>query len=215
MADFDWQRRRLITQLERQGIVRSPAVRDALMRVPRHLFVPDEVRQNAYEDCPLPVGLGQTISAPHMVALMTESLDVKPGQNVLEVGCGSGYQAAVLSVLLNGEGSLVTVERIPELADLARKRLADLGYGNVKVVVGDGSLGWPSDAPFDRVLVTAGAPGVPVALVSQLKVGGMLLVPVGGRGFQELFLVEKSGAGVSRRSLGGVVFVPLVGEDGW
>jgi len=188
----------------------SPAVMEAMGRVPREEFVPAEVADRAYDNRPLPIGQGQTISQPFIVALMTDLLDPEPEDRVLEVGTGCGYQAAVLAGLV---GEVWSIETIPELGNAAAQRLARLGYGNVHVRIGDGSQGWPEEAPFDGILVTAGAGGVPDALVEQLAPGGRLVIPVGGGGMgQDLRVVSKDAGGeVSGRSVLPVAFVPLTG----
>ena len=185
----------------------DPRVLDALRRTPRHLFVPAEVREAAYTDSPLPIGHGATISQPFIVAVMTHVAQPEPGDVVLEVGTGTGYQAAVLSPLVR---QVYTVEIVAPLASSAADRLKRLGYGNVTVRAGDGYAGWPAHAPFDAILVTAGATHVPEPLVRQLKPGGRMVIPVGPRGDQRLTLVEKDARGrVSRRTLFKVRFVPL------
>ena len=191
----------------------DPHVLDALRAVPRHLFVPEEMRARAYQNRPLPIGHEQTISQPYIVALMTHQLEVEPGHRVLEIGTGSGYQAAVLAELA---GSVRSIEIVEPLARTAAARLAGLGYTNVTVRAGDGYSGWPDQAPFDRIIVTAAAPHVPQPLVDQLKAGGRMVIPVTRRrGGEELMLVTKDGAGkVRRRALLPVRFVPLVREAG-
>jgi len=179
----------------------------AIKAVPRHLFVPQEYRGQAYEDMPLPIGHGQTISQPYIVALMTQALRLTPESRVLEIGTGSGYQAAVLASITSHVWS---VETLAELALAARERLHGLGY-RVEVRVGDGRLGWPEHAPYDAIIVTAAAPTVPPMLVSQLADGGRLVIPVGeGRWGQALWLIEKSGDKLSRKILAEVCFVPLI-----
>ncbi len=212
--DFDSKQKRLIHQLVSEGYIHTPPVVEAMSRVPRHLFVPPHIMESAYEDHPLPIGSDQTISAPHMVGIMTEALDVRRDSRVLEVGAGSGYQAAVLAEIAR-DGLIYSVERIPELVLLSIRNLRRCGYSNVSVVQGDGTLGYPKEAPYDRIIVTAGSPKVPDALVGQLAECGSLLIPVGGRFCQELLRVEKKGGGVVVSNLGGCVFVPLVGDDGW
>lgn len=189
--------------------VLSERVLGALRAVPRHHFVPVERREWAYADMPLPIGLGQTISQPFIVALMTELLELKPDAVVLEIGTGSGYQAAVLAQLAR---QVYSVERIPELAEAARRRLRELGYANVEVLAADGSQGWEEHAPFDSIMVTAAAEEVPPALVRQLKPGGRLVIPVGAQyRSQDLRLLHKDERGVVKsRSVLPVVFVPLI-----
>ena len=198
-------------QLRGRGI-RDENVLAVMAQVPRELFVPAETLSRAYLDGALQIAAGQTISQPYMVAQMTELLELRPGMRVLEVGTGSGYGAAVLAGL---GASVISVERHPELAEAARSHLASLGWGDVRVVVGDGSLGWPADAPFDGIVVTAAAPRIPAALPAQLPDGGRLVVPVGMRGRQELMLVVRRGDSFEERTCGPCVFVPLIGEGGF
>lgn len=191
----------------------NESVLAAMRSIPRELFVPSQLQDRAYEDLPLPIGSGQTISAPHMVAIMCDLLDVRPGMKILEVGGGSGYHAAVLAVLAGPEGQVYSVERKPDLAAAARKNLQAAGIEGVTVVEGDGSLGLAEYAPFDRISVAASAPRIPDPLTEQLRVGGKLILPVGG-GSQELILVtRKNGLLVEEKM--GVVFVPLIGKEGF
>ncbi|WP_457591775.1 protein-L-isoaspartate O-methyltransferase [Geoglobus sp.] len=214
MDEYFEKRRRLVEKLKAElGI--SEGVAKAMLEVPRHLFVPPHLRREAYNDYPLPIGYGQTISAPHMVAIMCDLLDLKGGERVLEVGTGTGYHAAVVSRMVGESGLVVTVERIPELAEKARKIYESLGYDNIKVVVGDGSVGYEELAPYDRIYVTASAPKIPVKLLAQLKNGGRMVIPVGDF-VQYLYVVDKDEYGqVHRRNWGAVRFVPLVGEEGF
>jgi protein-L-isoaspartate(D-aspartate) O-methyltransferase len=198
-------------QIEGRGI-RDPRVLQAMHDVPRHLFVPSERRHLAYVDGPLPIGGGQTISQPYIVALMTELLELSGDERVLEVGTGSGYQAAVLSKLAE---KIYSLERIPELAEQARVRLSDLGSSNVEVHVGDGSEGLPDHAPFDGILVTAAAPRVPEALKEQLADGGVLVLPVGSRAGQILERWRREGDLYRAEKIAPVAFVPLIGSQGW
>jgi protein-L-isoaspartate(D-aspartate) O-methyltransferase len=191
----------------------SERVLQAMEMVPREQFVPDDVRGFAYEDTPLHLGHGQTISAPSMVAIMCDVLDVRDGDKVLDVGTGWGYHAAILSILA-GPGVIYSMERIPELAERARKNLGDLGFDNVKVITGDGSEGLPEFAPYDRINVAAAAPKIPDTLAEQLADGGRMVVPV-GRYLQELILVVKNNGRIETFEKGGVAFVPLVGKAGF
>lgn len=208
------ERRRMVAGLRERGMALSEKVEQAMLKVPRHLFVPEELRPKAYRDTPLPIGAGQTISAPHMVAIMAMALDLTEGQKVLEIGAGSGYNAAVMAELVGPKGKVVTVERHPDLAEKAAQVLRDTGHMNVQVVVGDGSLGYPPEAPYDRICVTCGAPRVPRPLLEQLKEEGVMVIPVGGLDHQSLLRVRKRGGGTITEQLGSVVFVPLVGEEG-
>lgn len=194
--------------------VGSPVIR-AMSEVRRELFVPESLRSRAYDDTPLSIGLNQTISAPHMVAIMCEILDLQPGMKVLEVGAGSGYHAAVMAEMVGPEGHVYTIERLHELAELAQSNLSRSGIENATVVEADGSLGLPSRAPFDRISVAATAPRIPEALKRQLGIGGKMVLPV-GRESQELYLVvRESGDGFSVHRKMGVVFVPLIGKEGF
>lgn len=189
--------------------VRDLRVLGAMGKLPRHLFLPREDQRQGYEDRPVPIGFGQTISQPYIVAYMTEQLQLQPGLKVLEVGTGSGYQAALLAEM----GACVfSVERIAELAEDARRRLRELGFGGIEIRVGDGSKGWPEQAPFERILVAACAPAVPEALVQQLAPGGRMVLPVGEMLSQSLTRVERRPGGIHTEVLCGCVFVPLVGE---
>jgi protein-L-isoaspartate(D-aspartate) O-methyltransferase len=194
-------------QIKAQGIDSAPVL-DAMRRVPRHLFVPPALQTRAYEDTPLPIGLGQTISQPFIVAYMTEALRIMPEHKVLEIGTGSGYQAAVLAELAR---EVYTIEIVPELADRARRTLADAGYRNVHVRTGNGYLGWPEQAPFPRIIVTAAPAEIPQALIDQLAVGGTMVLPV-GTVFQEIRIVTKDARGVAQKSTIPVRFVPMVGK---
>ncbi|ALU11844.1 protein-L-isoaspartate O-methyltransferase [Ignicoccus islandicus DSM 13165] len=202
----------LIEKLIREGYIRRKEVAEAMLKVPREEFVPEELRPYAYEDRPLPIGRGQTISAPHMVAYMIEAAGVKRGDKVLEIGTGSGYNAAVLAEIVGPEGKVYTIERIRELAEKAKERLEKLGYGNrVKVFVGDGSKGLPQFAPFDKIIVTAAAKEIPMELVEQLKPGGVMVIPVEDWGGQVLLRVIKGKDGkVIVERLLPVMFVPLL-----
>jgi protein-L-isoaspartate(D-aspartate) O-methyltransferase len=201
------------TQLAARGI-QDPAVLRAMGQVPREAFVPDDLAGYAYADSPLPIGQGQTISQPYIVALMTEALELAPHERVLEIGTGSGYAAAVLSRIAR---QVFTVERHAELARVAEARFRQLGYDNIKVHVGDGTLGWREHAPYEAIVVTAGGPEIPEALLDQLAIDGRLVIPVGAEpNMQQLVRVRRnSEQGYQRENLGSVRFVPLVGEAGW
>ncbi len=209
----EWARDRMVdTQLVPKGIT-DKGVLDAMRKVPRHLFVPEMQRGSAYEDHPLPIGEGQTISQPFMVAIMTQALKLTGRENVLEIGTGSGYQTAILAELA---ARVYSVERVVSLTGSARKILDALGYKNVLVKLSDGTMGWTEYAPYDRILVTAGSPSIPEPLVEQLAPGGILVIPVGGDYGQELIRLTKLEDGSTRREeLGGCVFVKLLGKHGW
>jgi protein-L-isoaspartate(D-aspartate) O-methyltransferase len=198
-------------QLVGRGI-RNRAVLDAFRSVARHEFVPPEYRNEAYSDHPLPIGNGQTISQPYMVATMTEHLALKGGERVLEIGTGSGYQAAILSRIA---GMVYSVERFAGLAAKASSVIRALGYSNFGVKVGDGTLGWEENSPYDGIIVTAGAPRIPDSLIRQLKDGGRLVIPIGGEFSQILTVAEKNGDMVRTTEVCGCVFVPLIGKEGW
>ncbi len=210
---YEEKRKALISHLVRNGYISKPDVVRAMEKVSRHLFVPESMQKYAYEDYPLGVGLGQTISAPHMVGIMVESLDIKKDQKILEIGTGLGYHSAVVSSILGGSGHVYTVERYPELAESAKENLKN--YQNISVIVGDGSKGLKEYAPYDRIFVTCAAPDVPPPLIEQLNDNGKLLIPVGERFMQDLILLEKKGNKISKRNLGGCMFVPLIGEYGF
>ncbi len=205
-------RRRMVEdQITSRGIHEARLL-ESLREVPRHLFVPYENRALAYNDGPLPIGLGQTISQPYIVALMTDLLQLKGHETILEVGTGSGYQAAVLAELVK---QVHTIERHPELAQHAERLLKDLGYSNIQVHIGDGSLGLPELSPFDGILVTAAAPKAPQGLLSQLGEGGRLVIPVGHRYGQVLECWQRSGESYKQEVISPVAFVPLIGEEGF
>ncbi len=199
------------TQIRRRGVA-DARVLAAMGKVPRHRFVPRHLWEQAYGDYPLPIGEDQTISQPYIVALMTEALELKGREKVLELGTGSGYQAAVLAEIAD---RVYTIERLPSLARSAEQVLNALGYQNVQVRVADGTLGWPEEAPFDAILVTAGSPQVPAPLVEQLAMGGRLVIPVGDRYSQTLTKVRRLPEGLKQEYLGGCRFVKLIGKHGW
>jgi protein-L-isoaspartate(D-aspartate) O-methyltransferase len=210
--DFAAQRKAMvINQIETRG-VRDPRVLVAMRAVPRQRFVPAHLAASAYHDSPLPIGMGQTISQPYIVALMSEMLELTGRERVLEIGTGSGYQTAILAQLA---AEVISVERFESLAQKARDRLAELGYDHVRVEVGDGSLGWPEEAPYDAILVTAASPEVPPPLAAQLAEGGRLVLPAGPRRTQQLVRVRRVGGLLERETTISVAFVPLIGEHGW
>lgn len=213
MADMDRLRQMMVErQVIRRG-VGDPRLWDAMRRVPRERFVAEDLRTLAYEDRPLPVEAGQTISQPYIVARMIEAAAIGATDRVLEVGAGSGYAAAIMSCLA---AHVFAIERIAELADLARGRMEALGYGNVSILVGDGTEGWPEEAPFDAILVAAGGPSIPSPLQEQLAIGGRLVMPVGDSGEQKLIcVVRRDAENFEVETLEAVRFVPLIGAHGW
>jgi len=209
-GDWDAARERMVeTQLRGRGI-NDARVLAAMRKVPRHLFVPEPLRAWAYDDSPVPIGLDQTISQPYIVAFMTQALDVRPGHRVLEIGTGSGYQAAVLAELTD---QVYSIEVLAPLAERARATLAGLGYDHVSVRAGNGYFGWPEHAPFDRIIVTAAPPEVPAALVEQLEVGGLMAIPVGTRD-QTLLVLRRTSGGMETLHTLPVRFVPMVSRPG-
>jgi protein-L-isoaspartate(D-aspartate) O-methyltransferase len=208
LRDWDAQRGRMVDEQLRARDIHNGRVLDAMLKVPRHLFVPESQRAGAYIDSALPIGLGQTISQPYIVAFMTQALELEPGHRVLEIGTGSGYQAAVLSLLAK---DVYTIEILVPLAERARKTLADLGYRNIQVRTGNGYLGWPEYAPYDRIMVTAAPDDVPAALVQQLRVGGLMAIPVGTVN-QELRILRLTAAGTETIRTLPVQFVPMTGK---
>ncbi|MCD6108856.1 MAG: protein-L-isoaspartate O-methyltransferase [Thermoplasmata archaeon] len=211
---YNSERARLVKKLKNEGYIKTPLVEKAFLEVPRENFVPYHLKKSAYLDIPLEIGFGQTISAPHMVAIMCEALVLKKGQKVLEIGSGSGYHAAVVSKIIGEKGRVYSVERIKELADIARENIRKTGIKNVEVFVGDGSLGFKRFAPYDRIYVTCAAPDIPKPLIDQLKDPGLLLIPV-GRYYCDLMLLRKENGKISTKNLGGCAFVPLVGKHGF
>jgi protein-L-isoaspartate(D-aspartate) O-methyltransferase len=206
-------RERMVREQLEAREVRDPRVLDAMRRVPRHLFVPEPLREHAYEDRPQPIGDDQTISQPLMVGLMTELLHLWGDEKVLEIGTGSGYQTAILAELAS---EVVSIERIPALAERARSLLEWLGYKNVEIIVADGSEGWPARAPYERILVTAAAPKIPKPLLDQLAPQGRMVIPIGEADMQTLLVVYKDAEGhVTSDGYGPCVFVPLLGAHGW
>jgi len=209
---YEEQRKQMVDEQITARGVRDPRVCAAMRAVPRHEFVPEALRADAYFDKPVRIGGEQTISQPFMVALMTQELHLEPHHRVLEIGTGSGYQAAVLSKLC---AEVYSVERVPALSERAARALEAAGCANCHLRVGDGTQGWPEAAPFDRILVTAGAPRSPASLEEQLEVGGRLLAPIGPRDRQVLTAVDRTADGWVRSQSIGCVFVPLIGREGW
>ncbi len=210
--DFKNMRENMVeSQLVPRGIS-DPSVLEAFGKVERHRFVPEEFMDSSYADHPLPIGSGQTISQPYIVALMTESLRIEAGEKVLEVGTGSGYQTAILAELAS---KVYSVERIPALAERAAEVLKELGYNNIEIAVRDGSMGLAEHAPYDAIMVTASCPGRPETLLKQLADKGRLVAPIGGAFGQILTLFEKRNDRIEPREICGCVFVPLIGKEGW
>jgi protein-L-isoaspartate(D-aspartate) O-methyltransferase len=208
---FGGYRARLVETLRQKG-VRDLAVLHAVAQVPRHLFVPPSVRHNAYEDSALPIGSGQTISQPFIQAKYLETVGLTGKERVLEVGTGSGYQTALISMLAD---TVYTIERVPALSDSARRVLEHAGCRNIQYVVGDGTLGWRPGAPYDAILVSAASPEIPRPLVDQLAPGGRMIVPVGDRDVQTLVVVRRGPNGIETSTIGDARFVPLIGAHGW
>lgn len=209
--EFRGARHRLVEELRTKGI-RDLAVLRAVEMTPRHLFVPTGIRHRAYDDAPLPIGNGQTISQPFIHAQYLEVLELKGTERVLEIGTGTGYQTALLSHLV---GQVFSVERIASLSNQAREILKQLGLRNISLLVGDGTLGWRDHSPFDAILVSAGSPTVPQPLLDQLADGGRLLVPIGNRDVQQLVMYRRQGDRIDKRDVAAVRFVPLIGTHGW
>ncbi len=209
-GSLDWaiERQRMVDEQLRARDIRSARVLDAMLKVPRHLFIPASQLDRAYSDGPLPIGHGQTISQPYIVAFMTQELAVEPNHRVLEIGTGSGYQAAVLGELAK---EIYTIEIVAPLAERARQTLANLGYRHIHVRIGNGYLGWPEQAPYDRIMVTAAPEEVPPALIGQLKLGGLMAIPV-GRGVQELRILRRTARGMEVLKTLPVRFVPMTGK---
>lgn len=204
----------LVRYLVRYGYLKSENIIKTFQEVDRKNFIPEKYHRYAYIDEPIPIGYGQTISAPSIVAMMTELLEPKKGDKILEIGAGSGYQAAILSKIVGDNGKIITIERIPELANFARNNLRN--YKNVEIIVGDGTLGYPKEAPYDRIIVTACAPEIPEPLIEQLKEDGIMVIPVGGDVlFQKLYKIRKTKRGIEKEFINYVAFVPLIGEHGF
>ena len=212
MDDFDRKRLAMVEKQIKPRGVKDPFVLNAMKIIPRHEFVPAPLRENSYEDAPLPIGEGQTISQPYIVALMAEAAEIKPNDKVLEIGTGSGYAAAIIS---NIAKQVYTIERIESLGKAAIERFKKLGLENIEVKIGDGTLGWQEKGPFDAIIVTAGAPVVPSSLIAQLKEGGRLIIPVGDALVQSLLRIRKKEGALIQEILEMVRFVPLIGKEGW
>ena len=210
---YKQEREQLVTNLNREGYIKTESVKQAFLTIRREAFLPESLKNFAYVDTPLDIGQGQTISAPHMVAIMCESLDIKHGQKVLEVGTGSGYHAAIVAQLVGETGQVYTIERFESLAKKAKENLKEIRCTNVIVEVGDGSCGLPLYQPYDRIYVTCAAPYLPQPLIDQLQDCGKLLIPIGDK-FCELILLEKGKEKSVMHRLGGCVFVPLIGKHG-
>lgn len=212
---YDVQNGRLIIHLKNSGFLKSKDLENALQIVQRHNFIPENIVEMAYEDTPLSIGQDQTISQPRTVVAMTEALEVNVGQKILEIGTGSGWQAAILANLVGSAGMVYTIEIIPELAEFARKNLIKQKVLNVKIVCGDGSVGLEKYGPYDRIIVTAACPKVPKPLIEQLKVGGILVVPVGNIYLQKMKIIKKLESGIEEKDIGSFMFVPLKGKLGF
>ncbi|MBP1909689.1 protein-L-isoaspartate O-methyltransferase [Methanolobus bombayensis] len=211
--EYERERKKLVNALREYNI--SERTLNAIKKVPRHLFVPSVQIANAYVDHPLPIGYAQTISAPHMVAMMCDLLDLQEGQKILEVGAGSGYNAAVMSEIIGTKGRIYSIERLEKLSVFAQENVKKAGYSNVEIINADGSLGYPEHAPYDRICVTASAPCTPQPLVEQLKPEGTMILPEGKR-YQRLYIIKKDIEGnITKEDRGGVIFVPLVGDHGF
>jgi protein-L-isoaspartate(D-aspartate) O-methyltransferase len=210
--DYAMLKKRMVEeQLIARGI-KNERLLAAFLKVERHRFICEDLRPNAYSDFPVPIGEGQTISQPYIVALMTECLDLSGSEKVLEIGTGSGYQTAILAELA---GEVYTIERFENLAAQAKVLFKELGYNNIKLKLGDGTLGWPEEAPFERIIITAASPRVPLPLTEQLKDGGKMVLPLGESFSQVLTVIEKKNNQIEHKGVCGCVFVPLVGKYGW
>jgi len=210
--DYAQLRKEMVDQQLIPRGIKNKAALDAFLKVERHLFVPEEALENAYDDFPVPIGAGQTISQPYIVALMTECLELKPEDKVLEIGTGSGYQTAILALLCK---EVYSVERLSSLAKRSEALLKGLGYSNINIKEGDGTLGWPEASPFDRIIVTAAAPKLPEPLFEQLREGGRIILPLGESFSQTLSIVEKTNGRPVIAGVCACVFVPLIGKYGW
>ncbi len=209
-SDLEMKKERLFHHLSQQ--IRDERVLDAMERIPRERFVPESSRDSAYDDNPLPIEMGQTISQPFIIALMTQALEISRDDLILEVGTGSGYQRAILAILAK---HVISVERHPRLIETARKTMESMAYQNIEIKPSQKTLGWLENAPYDGIIVTAAAPDVPQVLIDQLNPNGRLVIPVGGRHEQKLLKIKKESWGISTKDLGGCRFVPLIGEGAW
>lgn len=211
------ERENLVEKLFNQGYIKTTKVKKAMLKIPREEFMPPENSLYAYVDRPFPIGKGQTISAPHMVGIIAEKLELHERMNILEIGTGWGYNAAVVAEIVGKKGHVYTIERIPTLAEKARDNLKKTGYSDrITVIEGDGTLGYPDKAPYDRIYGTASTPKIPEPLKEQLKIGGKLIIPIGSDYFQELVSIQRISNDEYRTiNLGGVVFVPMIGKHGW
>ena len=212
---FESDNERLIERLKGYGDIKSKLIENAFRNTPRHIFVPESLQHDAYKDVPLGIGNMQTISQPTTVAVMTEALQVKPGQKILEIGTGSGWQATILSRLIGKKGRIYSIERIKELAHFANRNIEKLKIKNIHISVGDGSVGLKTHAPFDRIIVTAACAEIPEPLLHQLKSGGVMVIPLGNREYQEIYVIKKLKRGMKKLSLGYFAFVPLIGKYGF
>ena len=212
MIDFSKARLKMVEEQIISRGIQDPKLIVAMQKVPRHLFVEEALQNQAYNDHPLPIGEKQTISQPYIVALMTEALQLKGDERILEIGTGSGYQTTILAEMA---GKVFSVERIRSLAIKARRLLYELGYFNVEIKIFDGTYGWVEEAPFDAIIVTAGSPDIPQPLIDQLAIGGRLVIPLGDQSLQDLIRITKTEKGIKREDLGGCRFVKLIGRYGW
>jgi len=213
--DLEAENERLIEHIKSIGYLKSKEVEEALRKIQRHLFVPKKLRYLAYRDTPLSIGYNQTISQPSTVVAMTEALGVKKDQKILEIGTGSGWQAAILSYLVGEKGFIYTVEVVEELAEFAKSNIKKLGIKNIEVLIKDGSLGLKEKAPFDRIIVTAAAPDIPEPYIEQLKINGILVIPVGNLYLQKMHVIKKLRDEVKKKNIGNFMFVPLIGKHGF
>ncbi|OGI12140.1 protein-L-isoaspartate O-methyltransferase [Candidatus Micrarchaeota archaeon RBG_16_36_9] len=213
--DFDEENEKLIEHLKETRYLKSKQIEEALRKFPRYLFIPERMRDTAGIDAPLSIGYNQTISQPSTVVIMTEALNVKKNQKIMEIGTGSGCQAAILSHVVGNKGFVYSIEIVKELAEYAKKNIESLKIKNIEIIVKDGSTGLPEKAPFDRIIVTAASPDIPKPLINQLKIGGIMVIPIGNLFLQEMYVVKKTERGIRKKSIGNFVFVPLKGKYGF